>query len=424
MARTDGAGLGSHLPGAEAVRAPLDARTVLEKIGTTRGLCVLLGVADPDEVVALAKASELTLYVQAADADTVCAAREAAAAAGLLGRRIFVDQGTLDRIQLADDLADVLLVADPAASGKEREWTRVLRPGGTALIGENQRLTKPIPTGTDSWSHPYHGPDNNPLSTDQLVRVPYRTQFLAEPLFSSQPEVTVAAGGRVFKAFGHMTFRAYQNAMINTLYALNAYNGAILWQRPLKTGFMIHRNTMIATPETLYLADDESCKLIDAATGVLKGEIVPPEGQAEGKVWKWMALEKGILYALLGPTEVSAPVAKGVETRIGGWPWDMWPGYDYRDPKTAWGFGRSFLALDLKTGKALWSHTEVEPLDARGVCMKDGRLYFYCPGKFLGCLDTATGKPIWKTSDRRCWRRSDRTRRPSFTSRASPRAAI
>jgi outer membrane protein assembly factor BamB len=384
--------------GAEADRAPSGAGAALQKIGTTKGLCVVLGVPDAGAVVELARASELTLYIQSADAGAIRAARDAAEAVGLLGRRIFVDEGVPHAIDLADNLADAVLVADRETPIDRRELTRVLRPGGVAIVGA-ERITKPAPAGTDSWSHPYHGPDNNPLSTDQLARAPYRTQFLAEPLFSSQPEVTVAAGGRVFKAFGHMTFRAYQNASINTLFAMSAYNGAILWTRPLKPGFMIHRNTMIATPDTLFLADDDSCKLIDAATGRIKDEIVPPEGRAEGKVWKWMAIEDNILYALLGPDEVKAPVAKGTDPRIGGWPWGMWPGYEYRDPKTAWGFGRTFLAIDLKTRDVLWSHAEEKPLDSRGVCMSRGRIYFYCPDTFLGCLDAKTGRPVWKTSD-------------------------
>ena len=37
---------------------------------------------------------------------------------------------------------------------------------------------------------------------------------------------------------------------------------------------------VIATPGTLYLADDESCKLIDARTGEVTGRIVIPEGAA------------------------------------------------------------------------------------------------------------------------------------------------
>ena len=41
-------------------------------------------------------------------------------------------------------------------------------------------MTKPFPPGVDDWSHPYHLPDNNPLSQDQVARGPYLTQFLAE----------------------------------------------------------------------------------------------------------------------------------------------------------------------------------------------------------------------------------------------------
>jgi hypothetical protein len=49
---------------------------------------------------------------------------------------------------------------------------------------------------------------------------------------------------------------------------------------------MIHRDTMIATPETLYLADAASCKLLDAATGEVKDEIRAPEDLSDGPVWK------------------------------------------------------------------------------------------------------------------------------------------
>ena len=153
--------------------------------------------------------------------------------------------------------------------------------------------------------------------------MPCLTQFLAEPMFSPMPEVTVAAGGRVFKAFGLRATHANQNALLNTLMGINGYNGAILWKRPLRAGFMLDRNTMIATADILYLADDESCKLIDARTGKIKDEIVVPEGVGDGKVWKWMALDAGpqgraMLYALVGgeevkpKTEVSANACPGV----------------------------------------------------------------------------------------------------------------
>ena len=54
---------------------------------------------------------------------------------------------------------------------------------------------KGIPEGAGEWSHPYHGPDNNPLATDTLARGPYRTRFLATPWYGPMPQVTVTAGG-------------------------------------------------------------------------------------------------------------------------------------------------------------------------------------------------------------------------------------
>ena len=74
---------------------------------------------------------------------------------------------------------------------------------------------------------------------------------------------------------------------------------------------MIHRNTLIATPDTLYLGDDKSCKLIDTATGKIRDEIVVPADKSDGPVWKWLALENGILYALVGEKEVPDEPLKG-----------------------------------------------------------------------------------------------------------------
>ncbi len=110
----------------------------------------------------------------------------------------------------------------------------------------------------------------------------------------------MASGGRLFKAFGNRAFRRPQWPMLSKLIAINGYNGTTLWTRDLDPDFMIHRNTMIATPDTLYLADATSCKLFDAITGELKDEIEAPQGLSDGPVWKWMALEDDTLSALVG----------------------------------------------------------------------------------------------------------------------------
>lgn len=370
-----------------------------------QGLAVVLGLPESsgaEWVTRKAAESGLTIYFQSPKPEEVLAVRKAAQAAGMLGNRIFADQAPWTHVNMADNLADEVWVMsrDAQDQAPPAELLRVLHPEGKALVGAKE-IVKPFPAGIDDWSHPFHGPDNNPQSTDQLARMPYLTQFLVDPLFSPMPEVTVAAGGRLFKAMGHISHKVNQNIMLNTLLGINGYNGTILWQRPLREGFVIHRNTMIATPEVLYLADDESCKLIDARTGELKDQIVVPAGTADGKVWKWMALDAGKarLCALVGGEEVQPKTVRSQVQGLGHWPWSMWEGHDYKNPKTNFEFGRTFMAVDVRTKKIRWTHSEQEYIDGRGVCMKGDRIYYYCPGKFLACLDAKTGQVVWKADD-------------------------
>ena len=368
-------------------------REVLGKLPSPRGICAILGDPRGELAIELAKASQLQAYVQLASDKDVEAARRAADAAGMLNTRVYVEKGTDARIHFADNLADAVIVCVAAGDrAVKAEVLRILRPGGTAWLG-TETLVKPEPKGIDQWSHPYHGPDNNPQSTDQLARAPYLTQFLAEPWYCPMPEMTVAAGGRIFKVFGSRAFLRPQWPVLNTLIAMNGYNGTILWQRPLDPNFMIHRNTMIATADTLYLGDATSCKLFDAATGQPKGAIRVPEAVSDGPAWKWMALEDGVLYALVGEKEPPGDNLQGQGFRGAGWPW-------WKIDRYGWGFGRTLLAIDVATRKVLWHHREPEPLDTRAVCMKAGRIYFYSHPKYLGCVDAKTGELVWKSDDR------------------------
>ena len=377
-----------------------EAAAMLEKIEARKGICAVLGLPTsgrPSFVVDLARATELTFYFQSPDGGTVARVRGAAESAGLLGRRIFVDRGAWHAIHLADNLAGAVIVAGSVKGAVARdEILRVLHPAGKAIVGK-QQIVKPFPKGIDHWSYPHHGPDNNPHSTDQLARAPYLTQFIAEPKFAPSPAVTVAAGGRVFKAFGHLAHKSNQNAVLNTLLAVNAYNGTVLWKRSLRPGFMILRNTFVATADTVYLADDESCKLLDAATGRLKDEIVASE--SDDPVWKWMAVRQGMLYGLVGEEEVEAPVLRSDRFGLGHWPRANWPGFDYKEAATAWGQGRTWLAISLKTKRVVWRHRETDHIDARAVCMRGSRLYFLSPMKFLACLDSKDGQLMWRTTD-------------------------
>ncbi|MBM4087698.1 MAG: hypothetical protein FJ272_23145, partial [Planctomycetes bacterium] len=366
-----------------------------------RGVCAILGLPEPgraDSVLTMVR-DGTRVYFQTPVAADLAAVRRAADHAGLLGKAVFADLGDFARIHLADNIADRVIVSPSARQVvSHAEVLRVLCPEGQADL-DGVRLFKPMPAGVDAWPQPFHGPDNNPQSADQLARTPYLTQFLSFPQFCPMPEVTVAAGGRLFKAFGHIAHKANQNAALNTLMAVNGYNGAILWTRPLREGFMIHRNTWIATADALYFGDDESCKALDARTGKLVREIVVPDGVGDGKVWKWMSLEAGVLCALVGGEEVRPKTQPSGVLGLGHWPWGLWEGHEYKDPKSNFGYGRTFLAIQPASGRILWQHHEQDYIDGRGVCMKNGRIYYYSPAKFLACLDAKGGRVLWRNED-------------------------
>jgi outer membrane protein assembly factor BamB len=381
---------------------------ILEKVGVTKGICVVLGDTRGEIALELARRSEMLIYVQLPRAQDVETARRLVDEAGFYGTRITIEEGKAAQLHLADNLADAVVALGGSVDVPQEEVLRVLRPQGKARLGDRV-LTKPVPEGVDDWSHPYHGPDNNPQSRDRIIRGPYLTQFLAEPRYAPVPQVAVASAGRVFKAFGHVAFKKREEPYLNKLVAFNGYNGTMLWQRDLTAGIMVHRNTFVATPTTLYVGDDKSCKLIDTESGQLKGEIVPPLDIAGGTFWKWMAVENGVLYALIGEQEQMDPTMRwGLEKH--GWPWSP-ISKGFNDPDRIkdsgqayvahpWGFGGSVLAIDPQTKEVLWHYHEAEPIDSRAMCMKNGRIYAFRFGRFLTCLDAKNGNVLWrKTPD-------------------------
>ncbi len=380
----------------------------LQQLSINKGIVAVIGLPDedPNYLIELCRGSELTIYFQTDDAEVARAARQAAEKAGVLGTRLFVQHAALTSLSLGDNVADRVLLLSPIEPSMKAEIERALVPRGIAIFASSsgnatqQTFTKPVPEGIDDWTHPYHGPDNNPQSEDQLVRGSFRTQFLGYPKFSPMPEQTVVAGGRIYKAMGHIAHKANQNDMLNTLLCINAYNGTILWRRPLSEGFMLHRNTMIATDDTLYLGDDEACKVIDGKTGEVREQIVVGKDIGDGPVWKWMATRGGILYAMVGNAENLIETQRAVRRGLGHWPWAMWDGHEYNDPQTSFGFGRTIVAFDVTSKQRLWHYRDDDFLDARAMCMNDSKIFCYAPGKFLTAIDLDTGKPLWRNTDR------------------------
>lgn len=381
---------------------------ILDAAPGPNGFCVFVGLDDGKIIEELANRSGLMIHALDSRADVVAAVRGQIDAAGLYGSRVVVEPSDLRRLPHADNIADVIVVLPPLGDKPfgvpSSELTRVLRPGGVALeygakaIGVRavKRTVKPAPEGIDDWSHWEHGPDNNPVSTDQVIKAPYMTQWLGLPLYITMPSTTTAAGGRIFIAMGHIAHHVREEAWLNTLLARNGYNGTILWQRKLPDGYLAHRSAYVATDELFYMIDPdgEGCVMLDAETGREKGRIELPDHPGQ---WKWMAMQDGKLFVLLGEQKDPAETTV-VRSEFGHWSWgELSDGYYKR--RVPWGFGKTILAYDLGARKVLWTHTEDADVDSRAMVLGGGQVCFYAPDARLGRLDAKTGKVLWTNSD-------------------------
>ena len=385
-------------PATDAQQAAATARVLLGHVGINRGLCVVVG-QDPGVIMELVQSTELTVLVREPDAGRRAQLQQAANEAGLNIDRLVIQAGHPRRLPYADRMIDAVITA--TAEVTEAEAMRVLIPEGLLIRNAGKQIStkrRPKQKGAGDWSHWEHGPDNNPVSTDTVIKAPYMTQFMAEPFYIGMPSVTTAAAGRTFLAVGHIAHHRREWKMLNKLIARNGYNGTILWERLLPKGYLVHRSAFVATRETFYMIDGAACRKLDPQTGIEQGRVRIPGLVGD---WKWMVIRDGILYALAGPREQGVVTTKGDRT-FGGWSWsDLSRGY-LSKPRVPWGFGNMLAALDLKTGKVLWTHREKgKPIDSRAMTLGKNKLVLYCPDQHLRCLDTGTGEVIWTNDDKK-----------------------
>ncbi len=414
--------------------AELSSAAVVEQVindsGIDRGICAVLGF-DDEAALKLVHSGDFLIHVRDPNAETIARLREVAAKAKLGIDRVVVEQGSLDKLPYADNTVDLLLATkitdSDLAKLSAEEVLRVLRPLGVAVVGKASTeglsnefvdklavwasapgieklpastktlviLRKPAREGVDEWTHWEHGPDNNPVSSDDVIKAPYMTQFMAEPFYIGMPSITTAAGGRTFVATGHIAHHRREWDMVNQLIARNGYNGTVLWQRKLPDNFLSHRSAFVATVDIFYLLDGDGCLMLDAATGEEKGRIKIPGVDGE---WKWMAFVDGVFYVMAGPKGGDAKIIKGDRT-FGGWSWaDLSRGY-YARPHVPWGFGNTLAAYNVADKFVLWKHEEKDLIDSRAMAMRDNKVFLYCPDKHLRCLEASTGDTIWTNSE-------------------------
>jgi outer membrane protein assembly factor BamB len=394
-----------------------DARGLVERAGISRGVCSVPRCGKGELAVEIARASDLLVHAFDADRPSVNEAIEQAERAQIYASRVVFEKLACDPLPYADNSVDVFVI-QKARGIRAAEVFRVVRPRGCALVASGSELAaalggagfdvegttegwtlarKPPLSGADDWPHWCHGPDNNPVSSDTVIRAPYLTHWFGKPYYHAMPVVSTAAAGRVFVASGHIAHHDREIPTLNTLAARNGYNGRVLWERRLPAGYLVHRSAFIATEDVFYMVDGDGVLTLDPETGAELGRFRIP--QTKGTLM-WMAKIGDVLYVLAGENEPPADIMK-VHATFRGWGWNHVDRNYSPDGKhqIRWGFGDTLAAYDLAKQKTLWRH-EQPGIDSRGMGILEDKLFYYLPATKLACLDRRTGNELWVNEDR------------------------
>jgi len=420
---------------------------LLDLSGRKAGICSMPRCGDGKLAVELARESKLLVHAMNEKPAEVAMARKAADEAGLLGRTLYVEEGGVSKNPLADWCADLLVIADASdadlAQVVQKDIRRVLSPyRGVAIVGRAKALgaglsrvqleawlkgldapggkiveddfglwaiaTMPPLAGGDDWTHYAHGPDQNRYSKDDVLKYPFVLQWTGKPYFDGKYDMVVAAGGRLIRANSKLGQPKPDGVTVRS-----AYNGQILWQRPLPDRFGGFGSLIVATPDIVYLKDGNGVLCLDAETGKeVKRLSLSDDPQVE---CRWLMLQDGVLVTILGPCPAlkddvpmssfastlpeerwgsldgvfGTPEVKAWEVRMDEVKYHWFQGYDR---------GTALMAFDVTSGKKLWSMETLQIDPAKSAICGD-RVYFYAARSYASCVNLKTGKTIWKTND-------------------------
>ncbi len=391
------------------------ARQILDATAVKGGLIVHVGCGDGKLTAALRVGESYLVHGLDTNAENVRKARAHIHSLGLYGD-VSVERWSGSRLLYADNLVN-LLVAEDLGEVPMREVRRVLAPNGVAYIKLGRRWlknAKPRPGNTDEWTHYLHDASGNAVAHDTVVGPPRYVQWIAQPRHTRSHEhipsiyALVSAGGRIFYIADQTPVASILTPPQWQLVARDAYNGILLWERPV-TKWFPHIVNWGATPRQLQrklvavgdrvyvtLGLHSPLSAVDAATGETLKIYEDTEGAEEiiyhkgavllavrsvtdervAEIPKWaqlMAMDNSPLYERDSAQPLVARLRK-IETQV---------------PIT-------ILALDAETGRVLWKKNGEDAAGLRtlSLCASGDRV-FYQKGGDVVCLDLRTGAELW-----------------------------
>ena len=211
--------------------------------------------------------------------------------------------------------------------------------------------------GAGDWSHQYGSPDNACFSNDELVKGSLGVLWYGDP----GPAMTInrheaasaplSTNGRFFTQ-GVDSVRTY-----------DAYNGQFLWEYKnpgaIRTGVFNNNETsnLAANDDSLFVTVGDTCTQLDAATGKVQAQHkTPPTSDGVQRDWGYVAFHDGILY---GTSTIRSQLSDALKRR----------------GRTVESDTDAIFAVDLKTGKRLWTYRGPNIMHVT-ITIGDGQMFF------------------------------------------------
>ncbi len=385
------------------------------QLAAKNGLIVHLGCGDGRSMVEQACGGNVVVHGLTADESEVEKVRSFIEQRGVYGRVSVSWHGAAKKLPYADHLVNQAVVPDPSVVSQLEapieEIVRVLCPDGVAMLAEKAvralgddpeelgnslcsnpcvdhveitkndgtwlKIRKKRPSGMAEWTHFRYGPEGNAVSPDSLVGVPNSVRWIADSRAWPKTHfdhlfAAASAGGRLFCIFDESP-AGFQVSRQLSLIARDAYNGILLWKRPLPAKLVDKAwhhgirhdawlvNNLVAIDEHVFVADTGKVLRLNASTG----EIVTTYDGIESRQ---MAVVKGKLFVT--------------------------------------GNGRTtpLQCLDVSTGTQRWEYAN----NVEHFIAGDDRVFFIDSDGQTVCLDADTGLPMWRKDYKGVWKGVER----------------
>ncbi|MHC4404920.1 MAG: outer membrane protein assembly factor BamB family protein [Planctomycetota bacterium] len=383
------------------------AEQILSTSGVDGGLVVHLNCGDGRLTAALHVGDTYLVHGLARTPRELDKARETIRNKRLYGR-VSVDLLEGDTLPYIDNSVNLLVLSGPLSVDRE-EQLRALCPGGVALTTTDDgrmttdKLVKPWPKDVDEWTHYMHDPSNNAVAHDTAIGPLRHLQWDGSPRYSRHHEFTssvaamVSARGRLFSIMDMGSRASIHMPAKWRLTARDAFNGIVLWQRPiqswfnhlwpLKDGPAQPPRRLVAVEDSVYvtLGLEAPVSRLDAATGKVLDTYAGTEFTEE------ILYFDGALILLKNDKSMN-PADYYPKLMVC---WDE----KNRTMKESEGYllkpqRRHVISLDAESGQVLWkADYAVEPLTLAA----DSRNVYFHDWTHVVCLDRTTGAKKWES---------------------------